>query len=139
METPLSAASEIAIATLRERAPQAFDLAAQFKAAGFRLALVGGPVRDSLLGRLGNDLDFTTDARPDDTKKLLKKWATDVWDVGAKFGTIGAKKDDVTYEITTYRADSYASDSRKPEVNFGNSITKDLLRRDFTVNAMAIE
>ena len=138
METPLSAASEIAIATLRERAPQAFDLAAQFKAAGFHLALVGGPVRDSLLGRLGNDLDFTTDARPDDTKKLLKKWATDVWDVGAKFGTIGAKKDDVTYEITTYRADSYASDSRKPEVNFGDSITEDLLRRDFTVNAMAM-
>ena len=139
METPLSAASEIAIATLRERAPQAFDLAAQFKAAGFRLALVGGPVRDSLLGRLGNDLDFTTNARPEDTKKILKKWATDVWDVGIKFGTIGAKKDNVTYEITTYRADSYESDSRKPEVNFGDSIEGDLFRRDFTVNAMAIE
>jgi poly(A) polymerase len=139
METPLSAASEIAIATLRERAPQAFDLAAQFKAAGFRLALVGGPVRDSLLGRLGNDLDFTTNARPDDTKKILKKWATDVWDVGIKFGTIGAKKDNVTYEITTYRADSYESDSRKPDVNFGDSIEGDLFRRDFTVNAMAIE
>jgi len=139
METPLTAASEIAITTLRERAPQAFDLAAQFKAAGFRLALVGGPVRDSLLGRLGNDLDFTTNARPEDTKKVLKKWATDVWDVGIKFGTIGAKKDNVTYEITTYRADSYESDSRKPEVNFGDSIEGDLLRRDFTVNAMAIE
>jgi len=100
---------------------------------------VGGPVRDSLLGRLGNDLDFTTNARPEDTKKLLKKWATDVWDVGIKFGTIGAKKDNVTYEITTYRADSYESDSRKPEVNFGDSIEGDLLRRDFTVNAMAIE
>ena len=139
METPLSTASEIAIATLRERAPQAFDLAAQFKAAGFRLALVGGPVRDSLLGRLGNDLDFTTNARPEDTKKILKKWATDVWDVGIKFGTIGAKKDNVTYEITTFRADSYESDSRKPEVNFGDSIEGDLFRRDFTVNAMAIE
>ena len=139
METPLSAASEISIATLRERAPQAFDLAAQFKAAGFRLALVGGPVRDSLLGRLGNDLDFTTNARPEDTKKILKKWATDVWDVGIKFGTIGAKKDNVTYEITTYRADSYESDSRKPEVNFGDSIEGDLFRRDFTVNAMALE
>ena len=139
METPLSAASEIAIATLRERAPQAFDLAAQFKAAGFRLALVGGPVRDSLLGRLGNDLDFTTNARPEDTKKILKKWAIDVWDVGIKFGTIGAKKGNVTYEITTYRADSYESDSRKPEVNFGDSIEGDLFRRDFTVNAMAIE
>ncbi|NBY51115.1 MAG: CCA tRNA nucleotidyltransferase [Actinobacteria bacterium] len=139
METPLSTASEIAIATLRERAPQAFDLAAQFKAAGFRLALVGGTVRDSLLGRLGNDLDFTTNARPDDTKKILKKWASDVWDVGIKFGTIGANKDNVTYEITTYRADSYESDSRKPEVNFGDSIEGDLFRRDFTVNAMAIE
>jgi poly(A) polymerase len=139
METPLTAASEIAIATLRQRAPQAFDLAAQFKAAGFRLALVGGPVRDSLLGRLGNDLDFTTNAHPDDTKKILKEWATDLWDVGIKFGTIGAKKDNVTYEITTYRADSYESDSRKPEVNFGDSIEGDLLRRDFTVNAMAIE
>jgi poly(A) polymerase len=139
METPLTAASEIAIATLRERAPQAFDLAAQFKAAGFRLALVGGPVRDSLLGRLGNDLDFTTNARPDDTKMILKNWASDVWDVGIKFGTIGAKKEKVTYEITTYRADSYESDSRKPEVNFGDSIEGDLLRRDFTVNAMAIE
>ena len=139
METPQSAASEISIATLRERAPQAFDLAAQFKAAGFRLALVGGPVRDSLLGRLGNDLDFTTNARPEDTKKILKKWANDVWDVGIKFGTIGAKNDNVTYEITTYRADSYESDSRKPEVNFGDSIEGDLFRRDFTVNAMAIE
>jgi poly(A) polymerase len=88
METPQSAASEIAIATLRERAPLAFELAAQFKAAGFRLALVGGPVRDSLLGRLGNDLDFTTDARPDDTKKIMKKWAEDIWDVGIKFGTM---------------------------------------------------
>ena len=139
METPQSAASEIAIATLRERAPLAFELAAQFKAAGFRLALVGGPVRDSLLGRLGNDLDFTTDARPDDTKKIMKKWAEDIWDVGIKFGTIGAKKSDITFEVTTYRADSYESDSRKPDVDFGDTIEGDLLRRDFTVNAMAIE
>ncbi|MBU3692629.1 MAG: CCA tRNA nucleotidyltransferase [Candidatus Nanopelagicaceae bacterium] len=139
METPHSAASEIAISALRERAPLAFDLAAQFKANGFRLALVGGPVRDALLNRLGNDLDFTTDARPEDTKKILKKWADDVWDVGIKFGTIGAKKSDSTIEVTTYRADSYEADSRKPEVNFGDNIEGDLLRRDFTVNAMAIE
>ena len=139
METPLTAASEIAIATLRARAPLAFELAAQFKAAGFRLALVGGPVRDSLLGRLGNDLDFTTDARPEDSKNILKKWAEDIWDVGIKFGTIGAKKSNITFEVTTYRADSYESDSRKPEVNFGDTIEGDLLRRDFTVNAMAIE
>jgi poly(A) polymerase len=139
METPHSAASEIAISALRERAPLAFDLAAQFKANGFRLALVGGPVRDALLNRLGNDLDFTTDARPEDTKKILKKWADDVWDVGIKFGTIGAKKSDSTIEVTTYRADNYEEDSRKPEVNFGDNIEGDLLRRDFTVNAMAIE
>ncbi|MEY3149378.1 MAG: hypothetical protein RL029_652 [Actinomycetota bacterium] len=139
METPHSAASEIAISALRERAPLAFDLAAQFKANGFRLALVGGPVRDALLNRLGNDLDFTTDALPEDTKKILKKWADDIWDVGIKFGTIGAKKSEITFEVTTYRADSYEVDSRKPEVNFGDNIQGDLLRRDFTVNAMAIE
>ncbi len=139
METPLSAASEISIATLRERAPLAFDLAERFKAAGFRLALVGGPVRDSLLGRLGNDLDFTTDARPDDSKKILKKWGEETWDIGAKFGTIGAKKSGVTFEVTTYRSDSYESDSRKPDVDFGDNIAGDLARRDFTVNAMAIE
>lgn len=139
METPLSAASEITIAILRERAPLAFDLAERFKASGFRLALVGGPVRDALLGRLGNDLDFTTDARPEDTKKILKKWGDDIWDVGIKFGTIGAKKSNITFEVTTYRADSYQSDSRKPEVDFGDNIHGDLARRDFTVNAMAIE
>ena len=139
METPHSAASEIAISVLRERAPLAFDLAAQFKANGFRLALVGGPVRDALLNRLGNDLDFTTDALPEDSKKILKKWADDIWDVGIKFGTIGAKKSEITFEVTTYRSDSYEADSRKPEVNFGDNIQGDLLRRDFTVNAMAIE
>lgn len=73
METPLSAASQIAIATLKERAPEAFELAGSFKAAGFRLALVGGTVRDALLNRLGNDLDFTTDAKPEESKKILKK------------------------------------------------------------------
>ena len=98
METPLSAASEIAIATLRERAPQAFDLAAQFKAAGFRLALVGGPVRDSLLGRLGNDLDFTTDAHPPAIKKILKSFADDVWDLGIRFRTVAAKKNEINIE-----------------------------------------
>ena len=142
METPLSAASQIAVSVLRERAPLAFDLAAHFKVNGFRLALVGGPVRDALLGRLGNrsiDLDFTTDAPPEDSKKILKKWADDIWDVGIKFGTIGAKKSEITFEVTTYRADSYESDSRKPEVVFGDNIEGDLLRRDFTVNAMAIE
>jgi poly(A) polymerase len=139
METPLSAASVIAIDTLREQSPKAFELASRFQAAGFQLALVGGPVRDVLLGRLGNDLDFTTDARPPHIKKILKSYADEVWDVGIRFGTIAAKKDESTIEITTYRSETYVSDSRNPEVNFGDSIEGDLKRRDFTVNSMAIE
>ena len=139
METPLSAASVIAIDTLREQSPKAFELASRFQAAGFQLALVGGPVRDVLLGRLGNDLDFTTDARPPHIKKILKRYADEVWDVGIRFGTIAAKKDESTIEITTYRSETYVSDSRNPEVNFGDSIEGDLKRRDFTVNSMAIE
>jgi poly(A) polymerase len=139
METPVTAASEIAISALRERAPQAIDLAARFKNSGFKLALVGGSVRDILLNRLGNDLDFTTDARPEDIKKIIKGFVEDIWEIGAKFGTIGARKDEIVFEITTYRSEIYLSNSRKPEVKFGDSIEADLLRRDFTVNAMAIE
>ena len=139
METPLSAASAIALESLSTNTPMAFELATQFKAAGFRLALVGGSVRDVLLNRLGNDLDFTTDARPNDIKKILKNFADDVWEVGIKFGTIAAAKSGVTIEVTTYRSEVYQSDSRNPEVEFGNSIEGDLGRRDFTINAMAIE
>ena len=139
METPVTAASEIAISALRERAPQAIDLAARFKNSGFKLALVGGSVRDILLNRLGNDLDFTTDARPEDIKKIIKGFVEDIWEIGARFGTIGARKDEIVFEITTYRSEIYLSNSRKPEVKFGDSIEVDLLRRDFTVNAMAIE
>ncbi|NCX33738.1 MAG: CCA tRNA nucleotidyltransferase, partial [Actinobacteria bacterium] len=139
METPVSAASEIAISALREKAPLALELAKHFKKGGFTLALVGGSVRDILLNRLGNDLDFTTNARPDDIKKIMKSWAGDTWEIGAKFGTIGAKRGDIVFEITTYRSEVYVSESRKPEVKFGDSIEVDLYRRDFTVNAMAIE
>jgi len=139
METPVSAASEIAISALRERAPQALSLASRFKSAGFKLALVGGSVRDILLGRLGNDLDFTTDALPEEIKKIIKGEVEDIWEIGAKFGTIGARKDGIVFEITTYRSEIYVAESRKPEVKFGDSIEADLLRRDFTVNAMAIE
>ena len=139
METPVSAASEIAISALRERAPQALNLASRFKSAGFKLALVGGSVRDILLGRLGNDLDFTTDALPEEIKKTIKGEVEDIWEIGAKFGTIGARKDGIVFEITTYRSEIYVAESRKPEVKFGDSIEADLLRRDFTVNAMAIE
>ena len=92
-----------------------------------------------LFRSLGNDLDLTTDARPDDIKKILKKWADDIWEVGIRFGTIGAKSGDLIFEITTYRSEVYLEDSRKPSVEFGDSIEVDLSRRDFTVNAMAIE
>jgi poly(A) polymerase len=135
----LSAAGELALASLVERAPLASSLAAVFKERGFTLALVGGPVRDALLGRLGNDLDFTTNAPPLESKKILQKWADNVWDTGIEFGTVAAKRGETTVEVTTYRSDSYSQDSRKPEVNFGISIEGDLSRRDFTVNSMALE
>jgi len=139
VKTPISAAAQIAIATLTKQAPAAKDLAALFKQAGFQLALVGGPVRDAILGRLGNDLDFTTDAHPKECEKILNKWADSVWDIGAAFGTVAGKKGEVTVEVTTYRSESYAPDSRKPNVEFGKNIEGDLARRDFTINAMALE
>ena len=139
MKTPIDAATELAISTLTKHAPQTNTLAAAFKAAGFKLALVGGPVRDAILGRLGNDLDFTTNANPKDCEKILNNWADSVWDVGAAFGTIAGKKGEVTVEITTYRSESYKADSRKPVVEFGDNIEADLARRDFTINAMALE
>lgn len=139
MKTPTNAAAQLAITTLIKQAPEASNLAVAFKAAGFKLALVGGPVRDAILGRLGNDLDFTTDAHPKDCEKILNKWADSVWDIGAAFGTVAGKKGDITVEITTYRSESYELDSRKPNVEFGKTIEADLSRRDFTINAMALE
>ncbi len=137
--TPREIAIALAITTLTEQAPITDSLAAAFKTAGHTLALVGGPVRDAILGRLGNDLDFTTSARPDATKAILSAWADAVWDQGAKFGTIAAKKGEITVEVTTHRSDVYDPNSRKPDVDFGESILGDLGRRDFTVNAMALE
>ena len=133
------AAQELAIRALIERAPLASSLAIAFKSAGFTLALVGGPVRDAILGRLGNDLDFTTNATPHESKKILQSWADNVWDLGIEFGTVAAKRGETTIEVTTYRSESYEPDSRKPEVEFGTTIEGDLSRRDFTVNAMALE
>ena len=139
MSNALDAARELSIRSLIERAPLAGTLAQAFKAKGYRLALVGGPVRDAILGRLGNDLDFTTDARPEVTKEILKNWAEHIWDTGIEFGTIAGKRGETTVEITTYRSDKYDPSSRKPEVEFGDNIEGDLSRRDFTVNAMALE
>ncbi len=119
--------------------PVADELAARFAAAGHRLYLVGGSVRDALLGRPGGDLDFTTDARPPTVLALLADWADAVWETGIAFGTVGARRAGVTVEITTFRADAYDRVSRKPVVAFGETIADDLVRRDFTVNAMAVE
>jgi poly(A) polymerase len=137
----LSAPSQVqdrAVNELLEVAPVADDLARRFQEAGFSLALVGGSVRDALLGRLGNDLDFTTDARPQDVLKIVRPWADAVWEVGIAFGTVGAQKDGYQIEVTTYRSEAYDRTSRKPEVSYGDSIEEDLVRRDFTVNAMAV-
>ncbi len=139
MTSPLGAAGEVAIRSLIERAPLASSLAQAFSAKGFRLALVGGPVRDAIIGRLGNDLDFTTDAKPLETKKILQSWAENVWETGIEFGTVAGKRGDTTVEVTSYRSESYDVNSRKPEVSYGQSIEGDLARRDFTVNSMALE
>ena len=109
-----------------------------FQATGFELALVGGPVRDAFLGRATSDLDFTTSANPDQILQVLKGHVDAQWDVGREFGTIGARIGEDTVEITTYRADSYDSESRKPVVAFGTNLEDDLFRRDFTVNSMAL-
>jgi poly(A) polymerase len=125
-------------AELDRIAPVIDALGSRFEAAGESLALVGGPVRDAMLGRLQDDLDFATSARPEVTERLLAGWADAVWDMGRTFGTIGCRKGDWRVEITTYRAESYDPASRKPEVDFGDSLAADLGRRDFTVNAMAV-
>ncbi|MFB6716923.1 MULTISPECIES: CCA tRNA nucleotidyltransferase [unclassified Streptomyces] len=127
-----------AVSELLRVSPVADDLARRFQDAGFSLALVGGSVRDALLGRLGNDLDFTTDARPEAVLKIVRPWADSVWEVGIAFGTVGAQKDGYQIEVTTYRSEAYDRTSRKPEVSYGDSIEEDLVRRDFTVNAMAV-
>ena len=127
-----------AVSELLRAAPVALELGRRFDAAGFALALVGGSVRDAMLGRLGTDLDFTTDARPDDVLVLVRGWADAVWDVGIAFGTVGARKGGWDLEITTYRAEAYDRDSRKPDVAYGSSLEDDLQRRDFRVNAMAV-
>ncbi|WP_246005046.1 CCA tRNA nucleotidyltransferase [Nocardioides marmorisolisilvae] len=138
MSLNISQAQERALAELLRLAPVIDELGARFAAAGEQIALVGGPVRDAMLGRLQNDLDFTTSARPEVTEKLVKGWADAVWDIGRDFGTIGCRRGEWQIEITTFRSEKYDATSRKPEVAYGDSLVGDLGRRDFTVNAMAI-
>jgi poly(A) polymerase len=118
--------------------PVVDELGRLFDEAGHELALVGGPVRDAMLGRRHNDLDLTTSARPGQVEALLKGWADAIWDIGRAFGTIGSRKGPFQIEITTYRSEAYDPSSRKPAVDFGDSLEGDLGRRDFTVNAMAV-
>ncbi|EHR53880.1 tRNA adenylyltransferase [Saccharomonospora marina XMU15] len=135
----LTRAKRNAVAELLRISPIADELAARFAERGHRLYLVGGSVRDALLGRLSPDLDFTTDARPQQVQQVVAGWAEAVWDTGIEFGTVGAARHGTTLEITTFRAESYDRVGRHPEVAFGDTIEGDLVRRDFTVNAMAIE
>ncbi|MEV4267012.1 CCA tRNA nucleotidyltransferase [Kribbella sp. NPDC049584] len=127
-----------AVQALLQLAPVVDELGTRFDAAGHEIALVGGPVRDILLGRGSKDLDFTTSAHPDVIERLLSGWADHVWDIGKAFGTIGCRKGEWVLEITTYRSETYDPTSRKPEVAYGDSLEGDLARRDFAMNAMAV-
>ncbi len=138
----LSSAQTQAVAELLRIAPVVDRLGVLFTRAGHELYLVGGSVRDALLGRLGHDLDFTTSARPDEIERLLRAFSRSVWTIGKAFGTIGCKVSEGgtswVIEVTTYRADAYEPGSRKPIVQFGDTLEGDLVRRDFAVNAMAV-
>lgn len=146
MVDDLTAEQQRQLGKLVARFPVADDLGARFSAAGHELYLVGGIVRDTLLGRAAAsddpserpDLDFATPARPEETEAVLRGWADDLWLTGARFGTISARKDDWQLEVTTFRSDAYTPGSRHPEVVYGDTIEADLGRRDFTINAMAV-
>ncbi|MGE2732651.1 CCA tRNA nucleotidyltransferase [Mycolicibacterium vaccae] len=135
-DVELLAAAQI---SLNRHAGVLAELGALFAEHGHQLYLVGGSVRDALLGRLGNDLDFTTDARPEQMQRFLRGWADALWDTGIEFGTLGVGKDGDRLELTTFRADTYDQQSRNPQVRFGDNLADDLVRRDFTVNAMAVQ
>jgi poly(A) polymerase len=134
----LSDVQRTAVRELLRVAPVIDEVGRRFAAAGHEIALVGGPVRDLLLGRLSSDLDFATSARPDDIEACLDGWVDARWDVGRDFGTIGARAGEWDLEITTYRSDHYDMASRKPLVAYGDDLDGDLRRRDFAVNAMAL-
>jgi poly(A) polymerase len=120
------------------KTPLLDSLGKMFHEAGYELALVGGPVRDAILGRVAPDVDLTTNATPDQIIEVIKGKVDTHWEIGKEFGTIGCRIGDDQIEITTYRTDQYEADSRKPEVKFGTDLQHDLQRRDFTVNAMAL-
>lgn len=126
-------------ASLTKLKPVLEPLASEFSSRGYHLYLVGGSVRDAMLGTLGHDLDFTTEARPEIVKEILESYAEVVWDTGIDFGTVSAEKHGQQIEITTFRSDEYDGQSRNPQVQFGDTLEGDLVRRDFTVNAMAVE
>jgi poly(A) polymerase len=127
-----------AVQALLSRSPVLVELGERFAAAGHALHLVGGSVRDALLGRLGDDLDLTTDAHPEAVLALVDGWAEARWDTGIAFGTVGVQKHGQRIEVTTYRAEAYEPGSRKPAVSYGTSLEEDLVRRDFAMNAMAL-
>ncbi len=134
----LNSAQKNAVSELLRVFPVADDLGRRFADAGHELHLVGGSVRDALLGRLADDLDFSTDAHPDQILAVVKGWADAIWETGREFGTIGVQKDGLRLEITTFRADTYDGVTRKPVVEYGTNLLDDLRRRDFTINAMAV-
>ena len=136
--TPTDELRVRAAVQLHRQEPVLGEIGGLFAAAGHQLYLVGGSVRDAVLGRLTTDLDFTTDARPEQVQRILRPWADAMWDTGIDYGTVGAGKDGLRLEITTFRADAYDQVSRNPAVRFGDSLVDDLVRRDFTVNAMAV-
>jgi poly(A) polymerase len=126
-----------AAALMRARVPEVAEIGRLFAAHGHELALVGGPVRDVFLGRTPGDLDLTTDATPEQVLAMVAGWADKTWTVGIAFGTVGLRKGNSLFEVTTYRSEQYGRTSRKPDVTYGRSLEEDLSRRDFTINAMA--
>ncbi|WP_030440848.1 CCA tRNA nucleotidyltransferase [Actinoplanes subtropicus] len=134
----LNAAQRKAVAELLRVSPVADELGRRFETAGHELHLVGGSVRDALLGELGDDLDFCTDATPEQTLAVVQGWADAIWETGREFGTIGLQKNGLRLEITTFRAEAYDGVTRNPVVRYGKSLLEDLERRDFTINAMAV-
>jgi len=136
-DSPSTRQRHAAAALLSSLSPRITELGGLFAAAGHEIALVGGPVRDAFLRRSSPDLDLTTDAPPERILEVAGAWADAVWTIGIEFGTVGLRKGSEHFEITTYRSESYDRTSRKPAVTYGRSLTEDLSRRDFTVNAMA--